>query len=879
MDVDMAKSGLDGLDGHMEDDIIDFDTDMVDSNQDLQKHDDDLEAMDREMREDEDLKNNNAYETNGMAGEDVEFDLHDVEITVQSTEHVDYEVVEAALEFQTKELTDTDQFPNGDTQDRERVERLNEGDAHDDVVPDDRTSAHEIDYEFEDTVEPNEPQKDVIEDATHHSTGSQAEERVSTAVDHDGLEAVDDIAAAEQDTVEPTIDESAASNQEAQNEPRGQHEAAFRDEEGNTSDGAGAQDVNLVQHNEPADASDNDEETLDEERIASHGEATPSTKEADNGIVEGAEDTEDHDYDKVESGQVEYDQDVTADPEHADHSDTNEGLTGEADDNFPAITVQYKGDEFPLFSATTNGFFADLSVLDEPLEKLLAGFRTELESEIADDDDLVFQVDELGLELAEVRNNSSLGQKLANIMKQTTQGELMTNVTFRQILEIFDLLIRNQDPDSTRTLYTYLFTKPNTEKRLESLIESATAGKGLDEVIHLFETPMTAGTSMLETSATIDGVHEELDEFDSPVDEEYPDEADIAADDEYPEDEQLEDEQREVELPKNEQPEDNHLEVEQLEADDVEDEEVEYEQLDDQQTSIDLSALQNQEVDDHEVGYEADGQDDHENPPENLVEIPADASAVEANTEDVGEIDAGADDEDPEQNGKTTSLSSSLLCCYSPKFCLCGSCVAKYVEDHERDEAEYRRSLEGNNDNKRNLPINRQFLISSPYKHTQSNSDFSTTFSFNRTDEFSPARADSEIDPFANFELDEDNEANDDVNGDVAFEETVETKEEVAVETEDVRAQTIDTSTTTTLQEEEEAASFHVDLGAVSTEVETAEKASSGENDLDEIDWRDEPEAEDQEPTTPSAAGKRSRGDDDDVGAEDEQGMMTWPSL
>jgi hypothetical protein len=188
-------------------------------------------------------------------------------------------------------------------------------------------------------------------------------------------------------------------------------------------------------------------------------------------------------------------------------------------------------------------------------------------------------------------------------------------------------------------------------------------------------------------------------------------------------------------------------------------------------------------VDDHEVGHEADGQDDHENLTETLVEIPDDASTVEANTEDAGEIDAGADDEDLEQN----------------------------------------------------------------------------------------ARADSEIDPFANFELDEGTEANDGMNGDVVFEEKVETKEEVAVETEDVHAQTIDTSTTTTLQEEEEAASFHVDLGAVSTEVETTEKASNGENDLDEIDWRDEPEAEDQEPTTPSAAGKRSRGDDDDVGAEDEQ--------
>ncbi|KAM0213424.1 hypothetical protein ACHAQD_009373 [Fusarium lateritium] len=853
MDIDVAKSGIDGLDGPMEDDIIDFDTDMVDSNQDLQKHDGDLEATDRDMQEDEDLINNHAYETNGMASETVEFDLHDVETAVHGTEHVDYEVVEAAPESQTKEPTETTQSPNGDTQEHEKPERLHEGDDHGDMVSDDRASAHEIDYEFEDNVEPNAPQQDVIEDATHHSTGSRAEEEANSSVDHDGLKAVDDITAAEQDTVEPARDTNAALSREAQNEPRDQHEATSKDEEGNDFDGAGVEDVSLVEHNESVDASDN-EETPDEEHSDSHEEVKSFTKEPDNEMVQVAEDIEDHDYDKVEFGQYEYDEDATADPEHADHSGTNEDMNGKADENFPAITVQYKGDEFPLFSATTNGFFADVSVLDEPLRKLLAGFRSELENEIADDDDLVFQVDELGLELAE-----------------TTQGELMTNVTFRQILEIFDLLVKNQDPDSSRTLYTYLFTKPNTEKRLESLIESATAGKGLDEVIHLFETPMTAGTSMLETSATIDGVHEELDEFDSPVDEEHPDETDVAADDGYAEDEQLENEPLEDEGLEVEQLEDEQPEAEQHEDIHREGEEVKDQQLEDERTNLDTSASKYQEVNDDEVGYQADDQDDHEIPTETLADVPADGSTVEANTEDSGEIDAVADDQDLEQNGKTTSLSSSLLCCYSPNFCLCGSCVAKYVEDHERDEAEYRRSLEENQDNKGNPHIKRQFLPSSPHKHAQSHSDFSTTFSFNRTDEFSPARADSEIDPFANFELDEDTEVNDDVNGDVVFEEKAETKEEVVVETEDVHAQTIDTSTTTTLQEEEEAASFHVDLGAVSTEVETTEKAGTGENDLDEIDWRDEPEAEDQEPTTPSAAGKRSRGDDDDVGAEDEQ--------
>lgn len=86
-------------------------------------------------------------------------------------------------------------------------------------------------------------------------------------------------------------------------------------------------------------------------------------------------------------------------------------------------------------------------------------------------------------------------------------------------MEIHDLLVKNQDPDSTRTLYTYLFVKPNASKRLESLIESATQGKGLDEVIHLFESTVPAGPSLLETNGVVDEVDEQLDGYDSHTDE------------------------------------------------------------------------------------------------------------------------------------------------------------------------------------------------------------------------------------------------------------------------------------------------------------------------------------------------------------------------
>jgi hypothetical protein len=57
-----------------------------------------------------------------------------------------------------------------------------------------------------------------------------------------------------------------------------------------------------------------------------------------------------------------------------------EELNSEAPD-FPAITVQYKGDEFPFFSQDkTEGFFSDLSALDHSMESVLVGLRAELEN-------------------------------------------------------------------------------------------------------------------------------------------------------------------------------------------------------------------------------------------------------------------------------------------------------------------------------------------------------------------------------------------------------------------------------------------------------------------------------------------------------------------
>ncbi|KAM0384437.1 hypothetical protein ACHAPY_001816 [Fusarium culmorum] len=747
MDIDMAKSGLDGQN---EDDLIDFDTEMADSNQDQQKLDGNPEGVDREMEEDDDAVNHDAYETNGMMGEDVEFDLQDVDDTAHTSEPVDFEVSEV-LELQTQESAVITQSSNED----EREYDSNTGDPNEtttqkDDILDGHASAHEIDYEFEDDVEPDKPQQDVTTEPTNQSAEFVEEQATDpVAVSRKIEEAGDSTPVPEQDAVEQVPEErhDPSSHGDENEPPSPQETLAEHDKAALKS--VEAEDLGVDEHAQVNTPKDN-QEFHREEHTAGHEEVTTSETEQVHETIVEVSVAEDDGYDV---GENEHDGDEAIDPEHAELSASDEDLNGKPNDDFPAITVQYKGDEFPMFSTTTNSFFADTSVLDQPLEELLAGLRTELENEVATDDDLVLQVDELGLEISEVRDSPSFRCEPANMICQATQGELMSNVTFRQVLEIFDLLVKNQDPDSSRTMYTYLFTKPNAERRLESLIESATAGKGLDEVIHLFETPMTVDTSMLETTATIDGVHEELDEFESPIDEK---------------------------AGEGQNGNDFHNETEDAEVDD--------EHSVNEHTNLDADTLEVQEM----ASHEGDSQDGNEVATETQVATPTGASTTaEAPLEIIEEPDAAAENEDDEQN----------------------------------------------------------------------------------------ARAESDVDPFANFELDDDAEVNDNVALEATeeveeAEEVEETEENVFGEPEATSAQTTGTSTTTTLQEEEEAAFFSIDLGEVSTEAEATSKVDTGENDLDEIDWRDEPEADDQEPTTPSAAGKRSRGDDDEADAEAEQGTM-----
>ncbi|KAI8276974.1 hypothetical protein K4K59_009638 [Colletotrichum sp. SAR11_240] len=172
------------------------------------------------------------------------------------------------------------------------------------------------------------------------------------------------------------------------------------------------------------------------------------------------EDTSIHD-------RMDYEDELLANVQSPDSDDARSN----DDTEIPAVTVSYKGVEYPFFynSPDSEGkecFFDDLSLLHCKMEGVLAGFRRELADELGPFDELVFQIDELGLEFAE--------------------PDLISDITLGQVISVFDSLVKNQDADASKPLYALLVTRPNCKKRWLSLVDDAYNGKGLDEVSYYF---------------------------------------------------------------------------------------------------------------------------------------------------------------------------------------------------------------------------------------------------------------------------------------------------------------------------------------------------------------------------------------------------------
>lgn len=353
-----------------------------------------------------------------------------------------------------------------------------------------RESAHEIDYDIEENVH-----VPVADDAAETGLAEAVEQQLS-----EGLLKVENEAGEEEQSPR-TEDHEITWEQE--------HSDAELDEHANEAS-AMAKDENASNVSPSEVALTSSEAANQDQAQAAYSSddnisGTPSYDDDD-----GDDDDDDGDGDGDGDGHGE----EAVPAEISASSPEQEGKLGSESKNveFPSIVVHYKGEEFPFFSSTSEGFFSHLSVLDDNVRVLLAGLRAELSSEILEDDDLVFQVDELGLEFAE-----------------SSSPDILTDFTLGQILEVFDILVNNQDYDDSRALYTSVFTRPNPARRFELLMEKASVGTGLDKVIELFQPPDSSHVEELAAAWDGDALNALTDEDDDDNDEQITHDVEHAA--------------------------------------------------------------------------------------------------------------------------------------------------------------------------------------------------------------------------------------------------------------------------------------------------------------------------------------------------------------
>lgn len=136
------------------------------------------------------------------------------------------------------------------------------------------------------------------------------------------------------------------------------------------------------------------------------------------GPGEAAEDINESDGDEAEVHNDQLDdepEELHAEPDVQDNPSTDQSQD-DAGVLPPAsldITVTYKNEEYPLIHGqedmdTQMGFFENASALDLTIDNLLPKFREELTDDLGPEDEVVLQIDELGLEYAEVCTDSFL---------------------------------------------------------------------------------------------------------------------------------------------------------------------------------------------------------------------------------------------------------------------------------------------------------------------------------------------------------------------------------------------------------------------------------------------------------------------------------------
>ncbi|KAI1128556.1 hypothetical protein F5Y10DRAFT_291973 [Nemania abortiva] len=154
------------------------------------------------------------------------------------------------------------------------------------------------------------------------------------------------------------------------------------------------------------------------------------------------------------------------------------------------VYISYGETDYRLFAKSEDDdpnqyFLTDKSALENSLAQFLTNLREIISEEISPLDDLVLQVDGLGLEFSE-----------------STTPDFLEKFTFGDLVILYDKLVKNEQVESSPPIYTYLTVRPNCTRRMMALGESANAGRGLSEV------------ALYHDSSSIDGEH--VNDLESP---------------------------------------------------------------------------------------------------------------------------------------------------------------------------------------------------------------------------------------------------------------------------------------------------------------------------------------------------------------------------
>ncbi|KAF4816839.1 hypothetical protein CGCTS75_v012516 [Colletotrichum tropicale] len=531
------------------------------------------------------------------------------------------------------------------------------------------------------------------------------------------------------------------------------------------------------------------------------------------------------------------------------------------DTEIPAVTVSYKGVEYPFFynSPDSEGkecFFDDLSLLHCKMEGVLAGFRRELANELGPFDELVFQIDELGLEFAE-----------------STQPDLISDITLGQVISVFDSLVKNQDADASKPLYALLVTRPNCKKRWLSLVDDAYNGKGLDEVSYYFASQAQsemAEPEILDDEPGMVGEDDNADATawpDSPAESEHGDQDDAQAQD------------LDEDVP-------SALEEAANEDDDVG---TGIAEEDDDATKVDDTVTVDESAFDAAltaVVEDLDGEATMVDTDINLLDestVVVDTDVVESNP--MTEV---MEDQEPQTSGENGNPDSSLSDpCFYPQFCLCVECASAYTTDDMADNDYAYASLVRNTRQTAQNHQSTQFHVlslevplegfpRSQIRHLHSRSDVSMAFSSTNADDSFQVPEIDDSNPLVNTDAEDGVDLLNAVENDPQWpndEDSAALVDQIVEATDEhaTNKVTPNTSATSTLNGDEvtyenNELDVNADVGENDINENDGADVEGQDDELEEIDWREFPgQGDDEVSESPAVVGKRPRSDVDDL--------------